>query len=75
MFLINFLAIHPAVCVEHVLSERGWNCVTQKMMSRCSVTFVSHEYIFILNTYLVDDILGEIYVPSKYSQNIFTSVP
>ena len=32
------------------------------------------EYFFILNTYLVDDILGEIYVPWKYSQNIFTSV-
>ena len=29
---------------------------------------------FILNTYLVDDILGEDYVPSKHSQNIFTSV-
>jgi len=28
----------------------------------------------ILNTYLVDDILEEIYVPTKYSQNIFTSV-
>ena len=29
---------------------------------------------FILNTYWVDDILGEIYVPSKYCQNIFTAV-
>ena len=29
---------------------------------------------FILNTYLVDDILGEAYVPSKHSQYIFTSV-
>ena len=27
-----------------------------------------------VNTYLVDDILGEIYVPSKYSQKIFISV-
>ena len=30
-------------------------------------------YIFILITCLVEDISGEIYVPSKYSQNIFTS--
>ena len=31
-------------------------------------------YIFVLNTYLVDDILGEIYVSSKYCQNISISV-
>ena len=43
MFLINFLAIHPAVSVEPLLSVRGWNCVTRKMMSWCSVTFISHE--------------------------------
>jgi hypothetical protein len=29
---------------------------------------------FILTTYLVGSILGENYVSSKYSQNIFTSV-
>ena len=47
MFLINFLAIHPAISVEPLLSVRGWNCVTWKMLSRCSVTFVSqaHEYV------------------------------
>ena len=45
MFLINFLTIHSAVCVEPVLCVRGWNCVTHKMMSCCSVTFISHKYI------------------------------
>ena len=43
MFLIIFPSIHSAVCVEPVLSVRGWICVTPKIMSRCSVTFVSHE--------------------------------
>ena len=44
MFLVNFLSIHSAVCLEPALSVRGWICVTPKIMSRCSVTFVSHEY-------------------------------
>ena len=44
MFVIIFPSIHSAVCVEPVLSVRGWICVTPKIMSRCSVTFVSHEY-------------------------------
>ena len=45
MFLVNFLSIHSVVCLEPALSVRGWICVTPKIMSRCSVTFVSHEYI------------------------------
>ena len=45
MFLVNFLSIHSAVCLEPALSVRGWICVTLKIMSRCSVTFVSHEYL------------------------------
>ena len=45
MFLVNFLSIHSAVCLEPALSVRGWICVTPKIMSRCSVTFVSHEYL------------------------------
>ena len=45
MFLVNFLSIHSAVCLEPALSVRGWICVTPKIMSRCSVTFVSHEYV------------------------------
>ena len=44
MFLVNFLSIHSAACLEPALSVRGWICVTPKIMSRCSVTFVSHEY-------------------------------
>ena len=43
--LVNFLSIHSAVCVEPALSVRGWICVTPKIMSQCSVTFVSHEYM------------------------------
>ena len=45
MFLVNFLSIHSAVCLEPALSVGGWICVTPKIMSQCSVTFVSHEYV------------------------------
>ena len=44
---------------------------------RISIRYLSISdkiYFVILKTYLVDNILGEIYVPSKYSQNTFTSV-
>ena len=40
-----FLAIHRVVFVEHVFFARGWNFVMPKI-TWCSVTFVSHEYLF-----------------------------
>jgi hypothetical protein len=43
-------------------------------LSRVWVMTGPTVYIFILTTYLVNNILGKIYVPSKYSQNILTSV-
>ena len=30
MFLVNFLSIHSAVCLEPALSVRGWICVTPR---------------------------------------------
>ena len=49
MFLIIFLSIQIAVCVEPVLSVRGWICVTSKTMSWCLVTFISHKNETMIN--------------------------
>ena len=63
-FFLNIVSIQ--VTIDTVLSKN----IIKILIWYFSISI--KIFFFILNTYLVDDILGENYVPSKYSLNIFT---
>jgi len=45
-----------------------------KVFSQYCINILLNIFFFILTSYLGNDILGNVYVPSKYSQNTFTPV-